>query len=133
MKNFFLFIFTALLPFIIGGFGFLVSAASITIYKDSTLLFAALTLLFTTVWILSIIQWRRFSRRCKKCGKWGVLKKVQKKVVNGDSTSIAIKDKKGNPKYVEGHEYSVVTYYKCDSCGDEFSRTYKDEMIGKRY
>ena len=121
MTNFFKFIGLVLLPFIVGGFAFLISVFSIK--HNNKIDFMALFVSINSFGMLvfSIYQWKRFGKRCKSCGKWGTLKLTGGETINNGTTQVEVERKDGSTKYVRGKAYISKKFYKCSNCGAEFS------------
>ncbi len=123
MTNFLKFIGFILIPFVVGGFAFLISVFSIN--NNDKIDFVALFVAINSFGMLafSIYQWNRFGKRCKSCGKWGVLKLTGNKTINNGTTQVEVERDDGSTKYVRGRSYTHKKFYKCSNCGAEFSRS----------
>lgn len=81
--------------------------------------------------VFLIILYYRFKRRCPKCGKWGVMKVIDKELIEEKATSIKkiLKEETKNAKgevtktvnrevVVPGTKRTYKVYRKCKKCGE---------------
>jgi len=114
-----------LILFFLGGFLFLAGIVYMNV-EDSELLSTGFLVVGIPSFIFSIVLFYRFSRRCKKCKKWGVMEKLSDEIINDKENYVfdnyISENYKGeiSKKFEQRkvREYILKRSKKCKKCGN---------------
>lgn len=119
-----------LILFIVSGF--LALAGIVYINKEGTNIGIYFLIIGFPLFILSVVLFYRFSRRCKKCKKWGVMEKIPTETVSEKTNYVFDNYETKNSTKFEQRKVKDVKYKyskRCKNCGYIHSHIVEKEII----